>query len=1117
MTPRSGSSNDPERLQTAITAFRRPQAHNDSADLIYSRFLEKLGATIQALHSCNGFRQTMAGLCVGGFEMQTCKRQLRRSALAAGISSVLAGGAFMAGTAFAQDQQGQAVTDDVIIVTGSRIVRRDFVASSPIVTVGEDLFDQSATAAIETHLNQLPQFTPTSDNPTQGGDIQPNARNTPGEATLSLRGLGANRSIVLINGRRGTPSNAAMVTDINSIPRAAIERVEVITGGASATYGADGVAGAVNFIMRDDFEGVQLDLQVGSHEEGDASEYQLSGLLGADFADGGGNVSVAFSSNKRNEARQVDREWFRELWADPTIGGTQFFAPFTGYSTGFANFPDPAVLNAQIDGANFTAPPVNSVIYSDFDGNAFSGFDVGGVPGISGAEFVDGQRFVTLANGQLGVNNTNNFLIFPLERRNIYSQANYELSDSVGVFAEGYFGRTTANTTQEPVPITGGWSVPIDPTINGGLIPDELLAILDSRPMPDAPFALRGLLPFNRTTNTDVFTYSMTAGVEGDFGGNDWTWEVFTSKGETETTALQEGFVSLQRMRAIMQAPNFGQGFAATSNTGPPDFGFGGNTATCTTGLNPFAWGSVSQDCFDAIIADIATKQVMEQTIWQANFQGGVGNLPAGEVIAAFGVNHRENDYRFENDTLVTQGASFLEQSAGLFPAGNAQGTIEVEEAYFEMLIPVVSDRAWAQRLDLEVGARGSDYNTTGSSNTFKLLTDWRVTDRLRFRGGFNRAERAPNVAELFLAAEQTFAVAGGGDVCSINNPQPWSANPEQNPANWDEVVLLCGELMEATGNPDADVAYYGVDAVTLAAADPVDVAAGNVTTEPQASGFAFLFPTTVGNSALDPEEADTWTFGAVIDFANLQLSVDYYQIEVIDAIGEQSADLVMRQCTDPAFNPGFDIDSPFCQGFNRDAEGFIGDLRRTFFNNGRFETSGVDVQLNWDRPAGPGEFYVNSIVNVLLAMESAELPTDSLVDYKGTLGPDQNGLDGSAYDYQILSTFGYNFDDLGLSLRWHHLPSIEAEIAATIPGTTIQGSPSYNLFDLLGRYQLTDRLGLRFGVENVFNKEPPLNGRNPGAELPSLPEGSFDVNGPAAGRYDTNGRRIYFGATMDF
>jgi iron complex outermembrane receptor protein len=154
---------------------------------------------------------------------------------------------------------------------------------SPIVTVDETLFDHSASGSIETQLNKLPQFTPTIDTPTFGGDIQPNARNTPGEATVALRGIGANRTLVLINGRRGTPSGGGMYVDINTIPNAAIEYVEAISGGASAIYGADAMSGVVNFIMKEDFVGLELDAQTGITQESDNFEHQISGIMGGQY------------------------------------------------------------------------------------------------------------------------------------------------------------------------------------------------------------------------------------------------------------------------------------------------------------------------------------------------------------------------------------------------------------------------------------------------------------------------------------------------------------------------------------------------------------------------------------------------------------------------------------------------------------------------------------------------------------------------------------------------------------------------------------------------------------------------------------------------------------------
>jgi outer membrane receptor protein involved in Fe transport len=1009
----------------------------------------------------------------------------------------------MGESAIAQETQLEEIT-----VTGSRIVRRDFESNSPIVTVDENLFDQTGTASLETQLNKLPQFTATLDNPTQGGDIQPTAQNTPGAATVSLRGIGANRNLVLLDGRRATPANASMAVDINSIPSAAISRVEIISGGASSTYGADAMAGVVNFILKKDFEGFEIDVQSGVSEEGDNFEYQVSGILGTDFADGRGNISIAFSTSERDDALQRDRKAYRNLWADSSIGGTQFFAPFSGFSTGFGNLPDAGVLNSVIDGATFTGNPLNTNIYTDFSGNAFSGTDVGGVPGVAGANFIDGQRYTLLDNGQIGTNNTDNYLILPLQRYNMYSRGNYEINDWVGVFAQGYFSKVNTTTVQEPSPITGGWGVNIDPTINRSVIPAEMLTILDSRPDPDAEFALRGLLPVNRGSETDVYTYNFTVGLEGMIPGTDWTWEAFVSQGESETTVLQTGFASLQRFREVITGPDFGTGFSQQGNA---SFGgFGAATATCTSGLNPFDWESVTQDCIDAIQADIKTKAVMEQTVWEANLQGGIADLPAGELRGAIGASYRENKYEFQNDTLTSQGTSFIEQALGLYPAGSSAGTIEAKEGYAELLVPVIADMPYIQQFNLELGGRISDYNTTGSSWTYKVLGDWQVNDRVRFRGGFNRAERAPNIAELFLAPEQTFAVAAGGDVCSTANGQAWSANADVN-SDWQSVVALCGLLMEASGDPTADSQYYGISYQ--------DVIAGTDPTNPQGAGAAFVFPTLQGNSTLSPETADTWTVGAVIDspfdmdaLADLRLTIDYYYIEISDAIGAQSVDIAQRQCFDTAFNPGYDINSPYCAGIARNQTGTLGNVSRTFFNNGRFETSGIDFQINWGMDIGPGRVTLSSLISYLIDMKSAELDVLPLTEYAGTLGPSENGLNGSNYDYKVLTTVGYNYDALYLGIQWRHLPSVDSATAAVVPDTTITGASSYNLFNLQGSYALMDNINLRFGIENLFNKRPPLVNRNSAPVGANLHGGGFDTN-----TYDTIGRRFYLGATFNY
>ncbi len=1060
----------------------------------------------------------------------------------------------VSGNVFAQEGDDEFVLDEIVI-TGSRIARNNNESSSPIVTVDEKLFDNSASMAIEAQLNKLPQFTPTIDVPQVAGqDIQPNARNTPGEATVALRGIGSNRTLVLINGRRGTPSNALGVLDINTIPTAAIEYVEAISGGASSTYGADAMAGVLNFIMRDHFEGFQVDMQAGITEEGDNFDYRIAGVMGSNIADDRGNVSIAFSFNDRNEAFQRDRDWYRELWANPTVGGTQYFMPYSGYVTSGSNLPSVAALNANIDGATFTAAPAGTTIFDDGNGNAWSGFDVGGVPGVTGANIADGYNVILQANGQYGINNTSNYLIYPLKRYNMYLNGNYKINESVGTFFQGYFSKTRTFTRQEPTPITGGWAVLIDPTVNdsvsnGGMIPDGIWNILQSRDNgggvgsgANDTFELKGLLPFPRTSETDVYTYNMVGGLEGDIKSIDWTWEVFVSHGEAETTVIQGGFASLQRFKQVITGnlgdidydgsddfvTDFGKGWYYTGNPGAPGYGFGASSATCTSGLNPFDWSSVSQDCWDAILANIKTKQIMEQNILEGNAQGSIVELPAGEMRGAIGLSYRENIYEYQNDTLVTAGTSFLEQSMGLYPSANSEGKIEVKEEYAELLVPILSDLPFVESLNLEFGGRRSDYDTTGVSYTYKALFDYKTNGWLRFRGGYNRAERAPNIAELYLAKEQSFAFTTG-DPASTKSPLAYSANPDTNPENWHEAIAIQGQLMENTGNTNSDDLFYGTDyrnlitPAVIAAVDGGDRSAlDNLVTNTNTQGsiaFGVAFPYLVGNPNLEPEVADTWTFGVIIDsfiddipaLMDWRVSLDYYTIKVKDAIGQQSAGLVMRQCIDSAFNPTFDINSEYCAGYKRNAAGAVGALETSFFNNGRFETSGIDLQINWGMEIGPGRLNVDSMINYLLKMESAELDILPLVDYVGTAGPGENGLNGNSFEWRALTTFTYTVSDLGLSLRWQHLDSLMPASAATTSVVNSTGTDSYDMFDLTGTYRVSDSTMLRFGIENIFGIEPDLNNIDY-SNSTGMYGGSFD-----ASNQDLNGRRFYVGARVYF
>jgi hypothetical protein len=714
-----------------------------------------------------------------------------------------------------------------------------------------------------------------------------------------------------------------------------------------------------------------------------------------------------------------------------------------------------------------------------------------------------------------------------MDRYNMYAQGNFEINESIGFFGQAYFSDVNTHTIQEAGIVTvTGEHIPFYPQYNRHVIPSEILTILDARPDPNGVARLQTPLPVPRESETHTKTYNITGGLEGVIPGIEWTWEAFYSYGETSTFALQKGYASVERLRTVVGGvieyaddgspvfydgyKNFGMGFQMTGNAEMG--GVGGATATCTTGINPFNYSYMSEDCWDAVKADIKTNMIMQQTIWEANSQGRIAELPAGELRGALGLSHRENVFNFISDTVNSEGVSFHDQILGLNPAQDTYGRISVKEIYAELLVPILSDLPYIKQLNLELGGRRSSYNTTGASETFKVLADWRTTDWLRFRGGYNRAERAPNIAELFLNPEMTFGTYSGGDPCSTLNVNDYSANPDNNPDHYYDVITLCGEIMERTGNTEADDTFYGDD-YRVIREDP-SLATGQPT-----GTFAFYWPEIIGNDALKPETADTWTLGAVIDsplddpwLADLRVSIDYYSIEISEAIGQQSGGLVMRQCLDTLWNETLDPSSPFCVGMPRDARnGGVGQLLTSFYNNGAFETSGIDLSLNWGMDAGPGRVSVNSRINYLIEKSSTELVgVNPLIDYTGTLGPNQNGLNGNSYEWRALTTLSYRWRDLNLSLRWDFKDAIEqAVVAEGLEGNT--GAPKYHLFDLLGSYSLTDNLRLRFGIENLLNEEPPLVGVDP-----DNPNGMYGGMYMAA-NHDTIGRRFYLGARVNF
>lgn len=1068
--------------------------------------------------------------------MTLATRKFRPSLLASTIAaSIAASGLTVSGLALAQeDAQLEEIT-----VTGSRIQRRDFSANSPITTVDEGRFEESSTIAMESVLNQLPQFVPavTQFEPVATGQLANagSANVTPTASSVSLRGLGANRNLVLLNGRRAMPVDASMAVDINGIPGAAIGRVETITGGASSVYGADAVAGVVNFIIKDDFEGMDVDYQYGVTERGDGNEQSLSVLMGQSFGTNG-NIVLGIERYERDRVWQRDRDFYTEGWADTgSQGGINVFytAPYAAnnvqnpFNQEVVNSIFGAGVNTTL-GGNYYLNTDGSVYRTQLDGNDRYNGPMMTADGLQ-------YRFVRDDTGSLSENWVDYQESSPMKRQSMFAAAKIDVSDNITAFAQGMFADSGSQFRRRVGGMVGGWggSVPhgngihapslnSDGTTNLDYLPGgrfglncaptggcsksqvwpkspELQALADSRPDPEAPLVMGMASTWagNVRNDVDVRTYQLVMGLEGLITQLDWTWEAYVSSGVSSSTNENVGNTSVERWRYVINQPNYGRGLYQQGNA--EGNGFGAGAIQCTTGFGSLGQGEryyldatgyqnelPSEDCQRAIGAQVVYTSKMEQTVAEANIQGGLFDLPAGELGFAVGVSYRENTFRWIPPPINTP-ESIFDTPAGQYPRSETFGEISTAEMYGELLVPVVNDLPGIQNMELELGYRYSNNDPTDAVSSWKALVNWNIIDEVRFRGGFQVANRAPNIAELFQSADQFLFVRTKGDWCSDRNPSnAFSPNPALN-QNAAQVRALCEELM----GPQGAATYYS---------NP----------DRPFTSTQYYFSNVTGNQRLKEETAETTTLGIVADLPyEITLSIDWWNIKIDDMISTEDPDNIYQLCLSPATNPNFNISHPACQQLERNPEsGAEGNTPLLYTNQGAIDFAGYDVMINWNREVGPGLLALSTSVTITDKMRTRTSPEQPFNDWTGTSGPsDLIGLNGFAYDWRSFVTANYSLDRWTGTLRWRHLPSIESE-AAGRPGNTERPTGSYDLFDFAGRYSLTDSINLRFGIDNLLDREP----ERVFANATNTATGQTNRN-----FYDILGRRYYLGVNASF
>lgn len=625
---------------------------------------------------------------------------LSRSALSGGVIGL----AVLAAPAFAQDNTDTAaVESDVIIVTGSRIARPDLQASSPIAVVSGTELQRSGQTNVEQFLNQLPQVAP-------GANASTNNGSDGGIATIDLRDLGPNRTLVLVNGRRFVPSNNLGWVDLNNIPAPLIERVDIVTGGASAVYGSDAVAGVVNFVLKDDFEGVSLGSQYRITQRGDAANFNADITIGGNFADGRGNAVLFAGYNKRKSLLQGDRRFSRVALGDDGTGVSQLGSSRIdgGIILDTATLPD----GTSNGGATIFQPDGTPMA---FDGNLFN--------------------YAPL-----------NYLQTPQERFLINALGHYDISDNVQFYTELFYANNrinlqlAADANDIPEPSNGPLGVTIaNPLFNGAL--QSFLSTnydADGDGVADVP-AFRRRMSENggRIQETEHDVYRILGGFRGDIGGTGLKYDAYYSFARTNRTEILTNYTSDVRIQQAM--------LLAQDPTGEFVCADASARANGCVPINLFGNGALSPEGAAFISPTAMVRRSTEQQVASGTISGNLFDLGAGPAGFAIGAEYRRESSNNLPDSIV--------QSGELGPGSNespTRGSFSVKEAFIEFNVPLLADRPFFHELTLEAAGRYSDYSTVGSVYTYKAGGQWAPVEGIKFRGLYQRAVRAPNIYELF-------------------------------------------------------------------------------------------------------------------------------------------------------------------------------------------------------------------------------------------------------------------------------------------------------------------------------------------------------------------------------
>jgi outer membrane receptor protein involved in Fe transport len=976
---------------------------------------------------------------------------------------------------------------ETIVITGSRIPQPQLESVSPVTSINNVAIQQSGVTRVEDLLNTLPQVAGQ-----YGAGLSNGAT---GEATVSLRGLGANRTMVLVNGRRlmpGDPTlNGNAAPDLNQIPAGLVERVDLLTGGASAVYGADAVAGVVNFVINDHFQGVRFEGNYnfyqhdnrdnsaqaanklfgftppsGNSTDGYARDFNV--IAGSNFAEGRGNATAYAGYRRVAAVLQAKRDYSNCSLTSTTTGGVSTLG-CGGSTTSFvARFNNPGQIN----------PATGKVSTMHFD--PATGDAVFGSPPL--------YNFAPL-----------NYYQRPDERYTAGAFVHYDVNDHARIYSEFMFMDDRSIAQIAPSGAFPG----AGPAATATGIPDGTFLIncdnpfltttelhywcADSTSSPPAHVALRrrNVEGGPRYDDLGHTSYRAVFGVKGDIT-DAWSYDAYGLWGTTRYSEEYFNDVSKARMAAALDAVKLTNGQIVCAANASGVIGAPG----CVP-WNIFSniGGGVTPAAVQYLSIPGESKGATTERVLDGAVTGDLGKLGVKLPTAHDGLGVSVGaEYRSEASELNPDITFQINDLAGQgSPTLPTIGSLHVAEIFAEARLPLVEDKPFAKSLTFETGYRYSDYNLSfGSTNTYKAGLQWAPVSDLRVRGMYQRAVRAPNLQELFL--QPRVQLDGTIDPCANS---------------------------AATGLPTATAAQCALTGVTAAEY-------GNIARNPAAqyNGLAG------GNVNLAPEKADTYTVGLVLTpkvLPDFNLTLDYYNITIKNLISTYGANLILQTCIGTA-EPLYCNKIHRTQGTGTVADGSLwintdGYISDTNFNLGSQRANGIDVtsqyRLDFGRAGRLGFDFVGSYVLKFTTEPVTGLGSYDCAGYYGQTC----GVPDPRWRHKLRATWNTPVSGLDLYTSWRRINGATLELLN--PSPLLQGTPGLpvnpgvhlsgrDYVDLGGSYTFRGHATFRMGINNLFDKSPPLVGF---AYI-----GTVFGNGNTYPQvYDALGRYAFFNVTVDF